>query len=125
MGKFGDMLKQLRNDKKISIRNMAESLEMSPTFLSDIENGRRLPPNSDKHFDSICKMAEVLDLSKDEADDLRRLADAELTEKGLIAKDVEEYMKKCPTAQVAMRKAVTNKINEDKWKEILKILEED
>ena len=48
MSSFGGKLKELRNQRRVSLRTLAKELDISPTFLSDIENGRRLPPNSEK-----------------------------------------------------------------------------
>ena len=43
----------------------------------------------------------------------------------MMSKDIEQYMKQYPIAQVAMRKAVSNNVDDNKWEEIMKILEED
>lgn len=125
MPSFGGKLKELRNQKRMSLRTLAKELDISPTFLSDIENGRRLPPNSEKNFNSIDKIAEILCLTEDEINELRKCADFDLFEKGVMSKDIEQYMKQYPMAQVAMRKAVSNNVDDNKWEEIMKILEGD
>ena len=42
---FGEFIRQKRIDKGISLRKMAELMDYSPTYWSDIENGRRNPPS--------------------------------------------------------------------------------
>ena len=125
MATFGKKLKEYRQQSKISLRTLAKQLNMSPTFLSDIENERRLPPTSDKFANSIDIIQKVLNLSDDETKQLRLCADEDLVEKGYIAKDLENYMKNCPKAQVAMRTAISNNASSSKWDRIIKILEED
>ena len=44
---FGTKLRQLREEKNISLRELAKRMGVSAPFLSDIELGRRLPA-SDK-----------------------------------------------------------------------------
>jgi transcriptional regulator with XRE-family HTH domain len=38
---FGDMLIQLRSDNRLTQRQLADALEVSPAFLCDVEQGRR------------------------------------------------------------------------------------
>ena len=40
---FGGRLRQLREEKSISLRELAKKIGVSAPFLSDIELGRRLP----------------------------------------------------------------------------------
>ena len=125
MASFGRKLKELRQLNKVSLRSLANELGMSPTFLSDIENERRLPPTSDKFANSIDIIQRVLNLNDSETEQLRLCADEDLFEKGFIAKDLENYMKNSPKAQVAMRKAISTNAPDSKWDKIIKILEED
>lgn len=122
---FGGMLNKLRKDRKISLRKLAEELNISPTFLSDIENDRRLPPNSDKNFSAIQKIIDVLELDDVESENLKLEADKALYGKGMISKDAEEYLSNSPKAQLAMRKAIDKNIGDSKWEEILQLLQED
>jgi transcriptional regulator with XRE-family HTH domain len=43
MSIFSDKLRQLREDKDLSLRELAKKLDVSAAFLSDIELGRRFP----------------------------------------------------------------------------------
>jgi len=58
--KFGDFIAEKRKQKEISLRKMAELLDISPAYWSDIEKGRRNPPNINK----IEEIAKILGVNK-------------------------------------------------------------
>lgn len=122
---FGGLLQQYRKEHDISLRSLAKQLNISPTFLSDIENDRRLPPTSDKNFGMIDSIIDYLDLTSEQAEKLRLAADKSLNEKGMISRDFGDYMNGAPKAQLAMRKAIDKKIDDSKWEQIIKIFEEE
>ena len=45
---FGEFLQRKREEKQITLRKMAEMLHVSAPYLSDIEKGRRNPPEMEK-----------------------------------------------------------------------------
>jgi len=53
MKTFGQKIRELREEKDLSLRELAKEIEVSAAFLSDIELGRRYP--SDKILLSICE----------------------------------------------------------------------
>ena len=59
---FGEFLQKKREAKQITLRKMAEMLKMSAPYLSDIEKGRRNPPEMDK----LDQIAQILLLSDEE-----------------------------------------------------------
>lgn len=54
----GKTIKALRKEKGISLKILAERIEISPTFLSDIENGRSNPS-----LERLIDIARGLDVS--------------------------------------------------------------
>ncbi|MBI4838576.1 MAG: helix-turn-helix transcriptional regulator [Nitrospirae bacterium] len=50
---LGQKIRELREGKDLSLRDLAKTIEVSPAFLSDIELGRRNP--SDKKLSSISR----------------------------------------------------------------------
>lgn len=40
---FGDMLRELRKSRKVPLGTMADYLKVAPSYLSDVELGRRYP----------------------------------------------------------------------------------
>lgn len=47
MKKFGDALKEARKTQRLTLRRISEGIGLSIGYLSDIEQGRRLPPSAD------------------------------------------------------------------------------
>ncbi len=64
---FGAGIRSLRRKRKLTQRQVAEQLPMSPGNLSRLENGEHGPPSDEV----ILKLADVLDA---DADELLRLA---------------------------------------------------
>ena len=48
MLKFGEYIKSKRLEKGISLRELASKVGITPTYMSDIEKGRRNAPNKEK-----------------------------------------------------------------------------
>ncbi len=122
---FGKFITEKRKLKKISLRGMAELLELSPAYWSDIEKGRRNPPKIDK----LEELSNILELSQQELD---KMIDMASEGRGEIPMDLPDYIKNNELAKVALRKAsrinntddnidVTNKA----WEEFIKALDEE
>ncbi len=50
---IGERIRQLREDKDMSLRELAKTIGVSAAYLSDVELGRRYP--SDKHLRAIVR----------------------------------------------------------------------
>jgi transcriptional regulator with XRE-family HTH domain len=61
-GKFGELLAQQRREKRVTLRKLGQLVGLSPSFLSEIETGRRLPP---KDEGKIRDLALVLGMDQD------------------------------------------------------------
>jgi transcriptional regulator with XRE-family HTH domain len=59
---FGQMLRQKRIEKGFSLRKFAEKVGVSPTYLSQVEQGNVDPPTAER----VRRMAELLDENPDE-----------------------------------------------------------
>ncbi len=59
---FGDLLRNLRIGRNLSLRAYAKEIGMQPSNLSFIENGRVSPPQDEA---ILFRMAKVLGISKD------------------------------------------------------------
>jgi transcriptional regulator with XRE-family HTH domain len=86
---FGQVVRDRREEKKksdprFSLRQFAQAVGISATFLSKVETGEFPPPSAEK----IKKMAELLDLN---ADELLALA-------GKVAPDLPEIIREQPKA---------------------------
>ena len=85
MLKFGEYIKSKRLEKGISLRELASKVGISPSYMSDIEKGRRNAPNKEK----VDKIAEALFYSEEEINELYDLAGES---KNSIASDLSSYV---------------------------------
>lgn len=125
MNKFGKFVTKRRKDKGLSLRKMADLVGFSPAYWSDIEKGRRNPPNIDK----LEEIAEILNLSQEEKENMIDMASEDRDE---IPMDLPEYIKGSELARTALRKAKQlneakgkKDITEKAWEEFIKALEEE
>ena len=74
---FGEKLRELREAKDISLRELAKRIEVSAPFLSDVELGRRFPAP-----DKLAALARELGIKvaelkqydpRDEADNIKKM----------------------------------------------------
>lgn len=87
MEQFGDFIKKKRGNLDCSLRQFAKLLEITPSYLSDIERNRRHAP-SKKTLDRMLDKLEISDKN-----DKEKFYD--LAKKGKpvpIAEDVQEYL---------------------------------
>ena len=59
---FGDFITQKRQERGITLRDMAKRLNITPPYLSDVEKDRRNPFDIDK----LELLAQILMLSEEE-----------------------------------------------------------
>ena len=115
--KFGEYVKEKRLEKGINLRKLAEILDIVPAYMSDIEKGRRYPPDKDK----IYKISEALNLSESETNKLFDLA--ALAKENTVSPDLPEYIMGNDTLRVALRKARDINADEDEWMKVIEMLE--
>ena len=70
MTPFGERLRQLRQERGLNQKAMAEALGVSPAYLSALEHGRRGQPA----FPFVQKVIGYFNIIWDEAEELQRLA---------------------------------------------------
>lgn len=105
---FGDFIQKKRVEKKITMRKMADMLECSAAFLSDVEKDRRNPLDIKR----MEKLASILGLSKAEQDTMFNLAGEK---RDSIAPDLPEYIKPREYVSVALRTARDLDADEADW----------
>ncbi len=118
MEKFGEFIAEVRKSKGITLRPMAERLDISPAYLSDIEKSRRNPPD----LTMLEKMAGELNLSQDQKDTMYDLAGKDREE---ISPDLPDYIMDRPSARTALRKARRKDASDAFWEEVIKKLDEE
>jgi transcriptional regulator with XRE-family HTH domain len=95
---LGDILREARVDLDLSLRDLAKKLDVSPSYVSDIENNRRVPAE-----DVLRNMALTLRL---EFDDLMARA-------GRFGDEAVRYMQRTPAAGVLFRRLAQHDLSGD------------
>lgn len=111
---FGEFLQKKREEKQITLRKMAENLGMSAPYLSDIEKGRRNPPEIEK----LEQIAQILLLSDEDKTTMLNLAGKM---RNTVAPDLPEYIMNRDYVSAALRTARDLDADEADW---LKFVEE-
>ncbi len=118
---FGDFIASKRKKQKLSLWKMAQALEISPAYWSDIEKGRRNPPN----LQMLERVAQLLHLTEAEKDWLVDLASLERDE---IPMDLPAYIKNSDIVKTALRKAKNKGSDEataKAWESFIQKLEDE
>lgn len=102
---LGEVLYDARVAADLSLRDLAKKLNISPSYISDIENARRVPSE-----DVMKQLAEALELN---FDDLMARA-------GRVGEQAERYLKQHPTAGALFRKISDKRPPEDVLQKLLK-----
>ncbi len=105
---FGETLREARVKKGVSLRSVAAELDITPSYLSDIENDRRIPSE-----DVLQQLATLLDL---DFDDLMARA-------GRFGEEAERYLKHQPTAVKLFRRISESNLDEEQLKELLRAVD--
>ncbi len=71
MTPFGEKLRALRAERGVALKDMAEELGVTPTYLSALEHGRRGKPN----WAFVQRVIHYFNVIWDDAEELARLAD--------------------------------------------------
>ena len=105
---FGEYLKHKREEKQISLREVARTLGVSAPFLSDVENNRRGPLTEER----LADLAKVLNLNEKEQAEMYDIVGKQ---KGLLAPDLNPYVTERPYVNAALRTARNLEANEEDW----------
>lgn len=112
---FGERVRELRlKNTEYSLREFARLLGLSASYISDVENNRRKPPNEQR----IIQIAKLLN-----ADINQLLALAEKTPSDFYKTFTksEVYTKKVPEF---LRRAREQDLTEDQWNRLIKRLDQ-
>lgn len=105
---FGELLTSLREEKDVTLRELARGIGVSAPFLSDVEKGRRSALTAER----IEKAAAVLHLNNAEETALYNAAGKQ---KNSIPPDLPEYIMGHEYVSVALRTARDLNASEDEW----------
>lgn len=105
---FGETIRDARLKRELSLRETARELGIAPSYLSDIENDRRIPSE-----EITRQLAQLLRLK---FDDLMARA-------GRFGEEAERYLRKNPTAGVLFRKLTQGRYAEEELQRLLDEIE--
>ena len=106
---FGAFIRKKRLENGVTLRKMAQIMEYSPTYWSDIENGHRNPPGVEK-LNLICEQLQFEPAERDHlfdlAGDFNKAAPPDLT----------NYLQD-PDVRRALRTAKSHNATSEMWKD--------
>ncbi len=113
---FGEFIAKKRLERRITLRKMAEMLDCSATFLSDIEKDRRNPLDMER----MEKLSQILALSEEERNEMLDLAGRK---RNSVAPDLPDYIMNRSYVSAALRTARDLNAGEDEWQKFIDDLE--
>jgi len=105
---FGQLLSEKREEKDITLRELARQLGVSAPFLSDVEKNRCAPLTAER-LDTV---AGILNLSETEKADMYDLVGKQ---RDSVAPDLPEYIKGRDYVSMALRTARDLDAGEEEW----------
>jgi transcriptional regulator with XRE-family HTH domain len=106
---LGDVIREGRAAKDIKLRELARRLDVTPSYVSDIENNRRVPSE-----EVLAKIGTELDL--DYGDLVARA--------GRLGSDAERYMRETPVATTLFRRISKERLTEAELRQLMERVEE-
>ena len=105
---FGSILRNLRLNAKIGLRELARLINISPGYLSDVEIGRVPPPSEAV----ILYIAKVLNVDK------RKL----LIAASKVDPELSDYVVQHPDAADFLRMAKDHKFSTEDWQKLMQLV---
>lgn len=112
--KFGEYLKSCRTKRNLKLLQTAHMMNISSSYLSSLENGRRPAPS----VSVLQKMADVLELDPQERNHLFDLA-AENKKPPALADDLASYICQTPQLRDTLRCSMECGLSEKDWDAII------
>ena len=112
---FGEFLQTKREQQKITLRQLAEKLDLSAPFLSDVEKGRR----NSLDMDRLVMLRQILNLSDQEYETMLNLAGKQ---RKTVAPDLPEYIMERDYVSAALRTARDLDAGEAEWQRFVEEL---
>lgn len=112
---FGGFLVQKRVERDITLRELARQLEVSASFLSDVENNRKPPLTADR----LEKVASLMLLSAEEKTKMYDLAGKQ---RNTVPPDLPEYIIERDYVSAALRTARDLDAGEEEWQRFIEDL---
>ncbi len=119
MNLFGAFLKEKRQEKGLSLRNLSSAVCISHSYLYNIEIGKKAPP-SDKDLKKIAKALCLDEKSKSKFFDYAALSKGNFDDDNLyIPADVSSYIIEEPSVKGAIRRVSKKSQGSVDWDNLL------
>ena len=118
---FGSYIRALRETNNISLRALAETLQISAAYLSEIERDKRCAPAIATGLPK--KMMEELGLEED-AEDTRyhRYCDLAGESRGYSYEEINQYLALQPVLRQAIRLAEQAGKDDAFWRDVIRLI---
>ena len=110
---FGSFLREKRMARGLTLRGMAAKLDLSPVYMSNIENDRRAAPSQEY----LERMAMLLQLDKPEREWLLDLAAK--SQNNRVSADLPDYIMDREIVRAALRTAKEADATDQEWQEFI------
>lgn len=114
---FGAYVKEKRSQIGISLRELAQRLDITPSYLSDIEKGRRNAPEK-RIIEKLIGVLEIPEL------ELPMFYDLAGQTKSEVPPDLPAYINENDKIRALLRTAKKNNTSDKTLEEIIKMIEE-
>ena len=119
---YGKFIRSIRETKNIPLRVLAETLQISPAYLSEIERGTRCAPAMSTSLSA--KLMEALGIEEDARDpQYHRFCDLTGESRGYSYEEINRYLAAQPMLRQAIRMAEQVGKEGVFWREMIKQME--
>lgn len=105
---LGETIRFFRKRKGLSLRELAKNSNVSPIYISELENGKKINPSEE----ILHRIVKGLDLTQT---DMIYLLDRYSVETGRISPDITEYIINNRLVQIALRVAKEKGASQKDW----------
>lgn len=110
---FGSFIRNRRMARGLTLRGMAAKLDLSPVYMSNIENDRRAAP-AQEHLE---RMAMLLQLDKADREQMLDLAARSRQDR--VSADLPDYIMDREIVRAALRTAREADATDQEWQEFI------
>lgn len=110
---FGSFIRNRRMARGLTLRGMAAKLDLSPVYMSNIENDRRAAP-AQEHLE---RMAMLLQLDKADREQMLDLAARSRQDR--VSADLPDYIMDREIVRAALRTAREAGATDQEWQEFI------
>ncbi len=110
---FGSFVREKRIARGLTLRGMAAKLDLSPVYMSNIENDRRGAPTQE-HLERLAMLLQL-----DKADRERMLDLAARSQRNRVSADLPDYIMDREIVRAALRTAREADATDQEWQDFI------